>query len=410
MQRKLLASLFLVLLLPRIAFADACSGQGASGGEIARGIRNLGRMTGVKPVQCIGAKAGKEWQRTTKNVPLIGDVEHMTTDQVRDTGRWIKTHPDDAIEIGMVVVAAWAACADGCTVLVNLVVKGVTIPVGAAIIGNDPSAPNKGDTDSATYRPLTEASSPTSEPSPEASATSDKTSEGSGTAPSSTDDSTSSMWLQRSFPRFVARGDNPNFIVKYQSPNDQLSNVFNSFAPPTRPVQVRTPTQDDPAGGVFLSPRVDLGNSADAVAAKRDFGDGARRVHGGTDFLASPGQPVFADMSGVVERWFTVSGFDAIQIRSKDQTTARILYIKKADGLHEGDPVEAGVTRVGTAIDISGAYNPKEVPNHVHTDYTDYLGRRFDPWTNEVLEKISPPVINESSSSKPSPHSQQTPK
>ncbi|CAE6967988.1 hypothetical protein [Paraburkholderia domus] len=182
-------------------------------------------------------------------------------------------------------------------------------------------------------------------------------------------------------------------VVTYKRLDQRLGEVFDHFAAPTSSALIRLSRVDDPEGGELTSPRRVLDdpqkkNDANERAVSAWGKDDARRVHGGFDFLAAPGEPIVATMSGTIAPPVNLEyGLKGVTIIAPDQTEARVLYIDSAAQLKEGMHVEAGRTLLGHAQNL--AYNPHyaHIPNHVHTDFIDGHGRRFDPWSHDVVDE-----------------------
>ncbi len=101
-------------------------------------------------------------------------------------------------------------------------------------------------------------------------------------------------------------------------------------------------------------------------------------------------------MTGQVERiGRTETGLSLVQVRAFDGTIARELYVDPIPSIAKGVEVKAGETVIGRAADLSTVkeYASAGVPNHVHVDYTDRNGRRFDPFMNAYIEN-APPVAD----------------
>lgn len=412
----------------------------ASAGEIGKALEGLGKVTGLKPIKRAGEEAERAWDKTKKEIPVIQDIQHLTSDQVRDAGRWTKDHPEEVLAIAAVVAVGWAACVDGCTLIAGIALEGVeaggaaaVVPLAAMAIGDTPddgsgiraipSTPTSND-DAAklmpddaiatsapaapTAAPPNSAEQPASPSSPIAASAEPLTSAAVGNgseivqvpgAPGAVVATSTStvpyleQGLKAEYPRYISLADTGSGAptIVYRSLDERLPEATNQFSVPVYPALVRLPNKsDDPAGGTFLSRRNDLGSGADASAAFEAFGTSARRIHGGIDFLAVRGQPIMAPLSGKIGRVDIDAGHNlkGIEIVSEDGTKTRVLYVVGSRGLRVGQAVVAGQTRIGTAADISGAY--RGVVNHVHVDFTDIHGRRFDPWTNTVVDPRRP--------------------
>jgi murein DD-endopeptidase MepM/ murein hydrolase activator NlpD len=172
--------------------------------------------------------------------------------------------------------------------------------------------------------------------------------------------------------------------VAYKSLSDKFTDALLHFSYPSLTAKPRVPTADDPAGGVFTSPRLPLAKDADSL-----YGKGStRRIHAATDYLVKAGTDIYATMSGTVVRidGRTQTNFPIVTIEAFDGTLSRILYVDLDPSLEKGAKVVAGETKIGKAADLSKSPEYRNVPNHVHVDYTDRDGRRFDPFLNMYVD------------------------
>jgi hypothetical protein len=212
------------------------------------------------------------------------------------------------------------------------------------------------------------------------------------------------LWqLRRSVHResFFRLGNRLPAIEYYPIEGNDLG-AKNVFAAPTWFPAPRLPTASDPAGGIFSSSREDLGKSEEAKRALEKFGENARRLHAATDFLMQVDDDVYAPLTGVATvkvfkkvekgKGETVTYFNWIEIAGRDGVKCRVLYVVPGSLLSNAStmPVQAGVTVIGRADNLwrSRGYERERVPNHVHVDFIDKLGRRFDPYSNEVVERL----------------------
>jgi murein DD-endopeptidase MepM/ murein hydrolase activator NlpD len=172
--------------------------------------------------------------------------------------------------------------------------------------------------------------------------------------------------------------------VSFKSLSDKFTDALLQFSYPSPVAKPRVPTAADPAGGVFTSPRAGLTKDADSLYGKGN----ARRIHAATDYLVKPGTEIYATMSGTVARidGRTETNFPIVTIEAFDGTQSRILYVDPDASIKKGAKVVAGETKIGNAADLSKAPEYKGVPNHVHVDYTDREGRRFDPFLNMYVD------------------------
>ena len=114
------------------------------------------------------------------------------------------------------------------------------------------------------------------------------------------------------------------------------------------------------------------GMSSGAWLASRD---GGTRYHAGLDFVAAPGEPVYAPAQGVVTRLGRAysdpakAGYKLIEIRTAGCWLTRIMYIAPAVRAHAC--VAAG-DLIGHAQNIAAAYPADDgtlpMTNHVHLD------------------------------------------
>jgi hypothetical protein len=151
--------------------------------------------------------------------------------------------------------------------------------------------------------------------------------------------------------------------------------------PPTRSGEIRG--WDKRGGGGFLNPRSD---------------NGVVRFHGGVDYTVHRvGEPIFATMSGWVEREARPykeeerKGLTGLILKNERGYTSTIFYIdptpeiKNAlktptlDGITKNRyKVEAGETVIGHAQNLHPIY-PNDVPLHVHVTLRDPQGRPVSP-------------------------------
>jgi len=102
---------------PDIAYA------GGLGGDFLRAV-------GLKRQ---GDDLDREHAKIKKNVKVYGATEEGVARAYREAFRWIKRHPEEALAIALVVATAGVACADGCTVLVYVMVSDVAAGGAAAV-------------------------------------------------------------------------------------------------------------------------------------------------------------------------------------------------------------------------------------------------------------------------------------
>jgi murein DD-endopeptidase MepM/ murein hydrolase activator NlpD len=338
-------------------------------------IEAAGKATGSKEIEEFGQNLDEENRRVKEKVDLYKSIDELP----REVVTWIEKNPEEALALGVVVAVGWAACVDGCTLIGSIIAGGAAIPIAGVELNrsNKPDLPQG----NIQKKPsLEEPQAGKSEPQQEVQV---YNSSGDMTI-------TYSPRFQKEYPPGYSKVDYPNGVppvVRYKYLHENLGNILNEFSFPTRNGLIRYPADADPAGGIFESPRSGL----PAEEAKY-YEPEARRVHGGIDFLTFPGDPILAPMTGTIEAIRKMTGKNGLQminIRSRDGTLARVLYAQPLQfpGIREGMKVEAGNTLIGTAQNIGAAYNLDTTPNHIHVDYSDWQGRRFDPWTNKVVEK-----------------------
>lgn len=121
------------------------------------------------------------------------------------------------------------------------------------------------------------------------------------------------------------------------------------------------------------------------------------RFHGGVDYISKVGEPIFATMSGWIEREAHPykeedrRGLSGVIIRNERGYTSTIFYVEPTPEIRESlrTPttdgitkdryrVEAGVTVIGHAQDLHPIY-PENVPEHVHVTMRDPLGHPVSP-------------------------------
>lgn len=117
------------------------------------------------------------------------------------------------------------------------------------------------------------------------------------------------------------------------------------------------------------------------------------RFHAGVDYVSTPGEVVYAPMSGYVERLKNPGrpGLEGVLVRNTAGYAASVYYVKVnadiktalasgvgPDGVSKYYKVEAGKTPIGVAQDLQPAY-PPSVPDHIHTTLTDPSGNPVAP-------------------------------
>ncbi|MGY3451929.1 hypothetical protein [Bradyrhizobium sp. USDA 4353] len=285
--------------------------------------------------------------------------------------------------VAAVVVVGWAVCIDGCTLVASVVVDGSTVGAsgGAATAVSIPLVTHEfGGSGSASK---SNPGAPIQSRADAKSAPSENTTTGADKDPLSP---------TKTYPRYYSVKEYPspegmtNAIpkVSFRSLSDKFTDALLQFAYPSPDAKPRVPTASDPAGGVFTSPRSGLTKDADSLYGKGN----ARRMHAATDYLVKPGTEIYATMSGTVTRidGHTETNFPMVTIAAFDGTQSRILYVDLDPAIKKGAKVVAGETKIGHAADLSKAPEYAGIPNHVHVDYTDREGRRFDPFLNMYVD------------------------
>ncbi|NOJ40904.1 M23 family metallopeptidase [Bradyrhizobium australiense] len=283
--------------------------------------------------------------------------------------------------VAAVVVVGWAACIDGCAFVAGIVLDGATVGASGGAVAIPLVAYEFGQSGGPSQNrksggPPQNSTDTTSRPSENTAKGSDK----------------DLLAPTKTYPKYYSVKDYPspegmaNAIpkVSFKSLSDEWADALLQFSYPSPSAKPRVPTAADPAGGVFTSPRSGLTKDADSLYGKGN----ARRLHAATDYLVKPGTEIYATMTGTVTRidGHTETNFPMVTIEAIDGTKSRILYVDLDPSLKKGAKVIAGETKIGTAADLSKADEYKGVPNHVHVDYTDRQGRRFDPFLNMYVD------------------------
>jgi hypothetical protein len=149
--------------------------------------------------------------------------------------------------------------------------------------------------------------------------------------------------------------------------------------------------QDKEGGGSFLSPRFDK---------KR----GEIRFHGGEDYVAKPGEQVFAPVTGEVIRRKAPGkkGLTGIEIKTPSGHVVSVFYVKETPeiakaldakqagkGSTAAPQVTGGVSPIGAAQDLTPAYG-KGITNHVHLTVQDSTGLYVMPSQATTVIKPGP--------------------
>jgi hypothetical protein len=156
--------------------------------------------------------------------------------------------------------------------------------------------------------------------------------------------------INLSLPPFVARVARTDRTNRFVS--DEEANLTGTATPLANP-EIRN---DSGGRGGYLENR-----------------DGGRRDHLGIDLKAVSGAAVTSPVSGVLRSNYDPYGGDrtksgklnAVRIETDDGKFVDLMYVKRADGLADGQRVTAGETSLGTAQDLSTVYG-NSVGNHVH--------------------------------------------
>jgi murein DD-endopeptidase MepM/ murein hydrolase activator NlpD len=129
------------------------------------------------------------------------------------------------------------------------------------------------------------------------------------------------------------------------------------------------------------------------IRIKDDYGEGhygasrGKRKHDGTDYKATPNQPVKAPMSGVVKRISKPykSGIDAavlsgVLIEASDGTQCWVWYMTPKSGI-VSQVVEAGRSIIGKAKTLQNRYNNpnKTMIGHLHIRIRKANGQKVNP-------------------------------
>lgn len=161
----------------------------------------------------------------------------------------------------------------------------------------------------------------------------------------------------------------PNTVIGEAWPNAERE-----LRPPTKTGEVRACCKGG-AGG-FLATREDHGSI---------------RFHAGTDYVNQAGDPIYAPMSGTVQRMKNPGrpGLNGLLITNEKGYSASVYYVQPSKEIETslkrseskgGRPfrVEAGKTVIGSAQDLHPAY-PADVPQHVHVTLQDPQGNPVAP-------------------------------
>jgi hypothetical protein len=309
-------------------------------------------------------------------VPVVGGVGRVGAEAFGEIATYVVEHPEILLYVGAAYGIGWAMCSGGCPTLLSLTWQdagGGVATLGLYTWGTDKpesaSAPGHAETND--------------KPSGPAESTSDER-VASGRAPAMVGAT------ETVYPPYYNRTQfdtQPPRASRYVSLDEQVGFSIHEFAPPVYPAIVRVQTGSEApwpgrpwdVGGEFSSSR-----SSGVPSSVIAMGSGMRRLHGATDFLARPGQGVFAPLSGTVIQvgeYPAGSGYKTVTIETADGTSARTLYLDSNVLVSPGSPVLAGRTQLGVSKDIQLLPQYKNTPRHVHVQFEDSYGRRFDPFT-----------------------------
>jgi hypothetical protein len=150
-------------------------------------------------------------------------------------------------------------------------------------------------------------------------------------------------------------------------------NADKELSPPTKSGEMRPCCVG--GGGGFLALRNDHGRV---------------RFHAGVDYIDHVGEPIYAPMSGWIERIKNPGrpGLSGLLIRNEMGYSASIYYVDPTPEIKRGFEeqrfsqrrinVVSGKTIIGYAQNLHPAY-PAEVPQHVHVTLTDRAGNPIAP-------------------------------
>jgi hypothetical protein len=334
-----------------------------------------GDRTGIPPIKKAGKEADNASRDVKKNTPGYSEAEGAVSRPVREGFKWIEKNPDKAIIIAVVVAGGWAACIGGCTFIAGLTVTGEQLGATGGAISIPILVYQSGEEQ---RRTRTAHGAP-----PSRTTHSDAPSPIGGTEKQLPDVGS----FEKDYPQYYSKVTYPNGLwnsapkITYNFPGQGTRDRSQTFAWPSPEARPRVPTLLDKPGGLFLSPRQPLNPDAKSL-----YGKDTSRVHGGTDWLIAPGRPIYATVSGVVGKFArTETGFPIITISASDGTRGRLLYVQPS--VRPGERVVAGQTVVGRSMDLwtYKGYAQDKVPNHVHADFIDRKGRKFDPYTNMTI-------------------------
>jgi hypothetical protein len=77
-----------------------------------------------------------------------------------------------------------------------------------------------------------------------------------------------------------------------------------------------------------------------------------------------------------------------IVITARDGTEARLPYVELHSNISIGTNVDSG-SPIGTSQRLSVKPDYADRPDYVHIDFTDAKRRKFDPYSNIVVEPVT---------------------
>jgi len=118
-----------------------------------------------------------------------------------------------------------------------------------------------------------------------------------------------------------------------------------------------------------------------------DTRDGGKRMHAAEDIAAPAGTPVYAPMSGKVEKvWYDPRGGNSVLVRHPDGRVTGYAHLRNVN-VEAGQSVDAATVLGGVGNTGSGSHG-----NHLHYTVRDAGGRRVDPAGQSWREQgIAPP-------------------
>jgi hypothetical protein len=180
-------------------------------------------------------------------------------------------------------------------------------------------------------------------------------------------------------------------IKRFLLPNTTIGeawpNAEKELSPPTLTGEIRPCCKG--GSGTFLATRDD---------------HGSLRFHAGVDYVDHVGDPIYAPMTGWVERLKNPGrpGLSGLLIMNSRGYTASVYYVEPTteittalntptiDGVTKNRyQVEAGKTVIGYAQDLHPTY-PASVPQHVHVTLTDSHGNPVSPDGRTRIRKTPP--------------------